>query len=227
MQQTKYPKRYLSLFSVAAAIIAFCFLASAPAHAGSLAVSFSPLGNVAPGATNNSFDVLLTNTGTDVDIAGFSFEVLSSSTDITFTDATSGSTTPYIFGITGLFSPDIINPGSTPGSSIGASDLATSSDALLQTGDVVSLGRVFFDVSPTAAPQTVYFSFSGFPGTSLSDDFGLDIPIDTFFTGQFSITGSTSPVPEPTPFVLLAATVSLFAIFRWPKRLARRVSGDA
>jgi hypothetical protein len=196
------------------AAIVVCLLAAIPAHADTLTVSLSPLSDVAAGSTGNSFDVLLTNTsGPAVAIGGFFFEVTSSSSDTTFTDATTATGTPYIFGSDSLFGPDIIGFGSTA-TDLNASDLDAAGSISLAAGDTVALGHVLFDVSPTAATQDVTFTLVGFPGTSLSDEAGNDVPIDTFTGGQFTIEGATAPVPEPSTLILLFSAVPLVLVRR-------------
>ena len=117
-----------------AAAIVVCLLEAMPAHADTLTVSLSPLSDVAAGSTGNSFDVLLTNTsGSAVSIEAFFFEVQSSSSDITFTDATTATGTPYIFGSDSLFGPDIIGLGSTA-TDLNASDLDASRQHFIGSG---------------------------------------------------------------------------------------------
>ena len=130
----------------AAALLAFL---SVPAQAGVI-ISISP-GTVTAGApsTSNFFDVLLTlDTATTLDIAGFSFGVNSASTDVNFTGVL--STTPnYVFGVDSVFGPNI---QTTTGSSVVASDLYSGVGNITLAGNSsYSLGRVFFDVSPTSA----------------------------------------------------------------------------
>src|SRR5579884_513947 len=117
-----------------------------PARAD-LAVSFSDPGNVAAGSTGDSFDVLLTNTGpSDVVLGAFTFEVATTSSDITFTDVTTATVAdPYIFGADSLFAPDIL--GTTTGQDITAFDLDGAGDVTIGAGSTVGLGHVLFNVS--------------------------------------------------------------------------------
>jgi hypothetical protein len=214
VQNSKFPRSSLQFFAALAAAILACFFAPSHALADGLTVSLSPLSDVAAGSSGNSFDVLLTNSsGLDYSIDGFSFDVASSSSDVTFTDATtSPATAPYIFDGESLFGPDIIGPGSTA-TDINGSDIGASSFSLTP-GTTVALGQVLFDVSSTAPTQVVTFSLNGFPGTSLSDEAGNDIPIDTFIGGQFTIEGATAPVPEPSTLILVFAAVPLVFVRR-------------
>jgi hypothetical protein len=203
MEKTKYFAAPFHFLMPLAAVVVLCLFAAAPAHADGLTVSLSPLSDVAAGSTGNSFDVLLTNSsGSAVSIEAFFFEVQSSSSDVAFTDATTASGTPYIFGADTLFGPDIIGPGSTA-TDLNASDLDLLGSISLDAGATVALGHVLFDVSPTALTQDVSFDLAGFPGTSLADDFGNDVPIQTFIPGQFGIEGAVAPVPEPSTLPLL------------------------
>jgi hypothetical protein len=198
---------------VIAAAVAACAITAAPARADGLTVSLSPLSDVAAGSTGNGFDVLLTNgSGTAVSIEGFFFEVLASSADVTFTGASTGTTAPYIFGADSLFGPDITAFGSGSGD-LGASDLDAVDQISLTAGSTVGLGHVLFNVSPTAPTETVSFDLAGFPGTSLSDDLGNNVPIENFTGGKFTIKGAVAGVPEPATLVLLLAIMPL-ALFR-------------
>jgi hypothetical protein len=220
MERTKFLGMPVLFLMPLAAAIMLCLLQTTPAHADGLTVSLSPLTDVAAGSTGDSFDVLLTNgSGSSVSIEAFFFEVLSSSSDITFTDATTASGTPYIFGADSLFGPDIIGPGSTP-TDLNASDLDLLGSIALDPGTSVALGHVLFDVSPTALTQDVSFNLAGFPGTSLADDSGNDVPIQTFVSGKLGIEGTIAPVPEPSTLILLLAAAPL-AFFR---RVLRRQS---
>ncbi|HTS11527.1 MAG TPA: PEP-CTERM sorting domain-containing protein [Candidatus Limnocylindrales bacterium] len=195
-------------------MILAAFLAASPSHADGLIVSLSPLSDVPAGSTGNTFDVLLSNTsGASVSVAAFFFEVTSSSSDITFTDATVDTSDPYIFGADSLFGPDIIGSGSTA-TDINASDLDLDFDGFaLDPGVTVGLGHVSFDVASGAPTQTVTFSLAGFPGTSLADAAGNDIPIGTLVGGQFQIIGGVTPAPEPSSLLLLISAVP-FAFLR-------------
>lgn len=196
------------LAALAAAILLSAF-APPRAQADGLTVSLSPLSDVPAGSTGNGFDVLLTNgSAAAVSIDGFFFGVSSSSADVTFTDATtSSSTAPYIFDGDSLFGPDIIGAGSTA-TDISGSDIGLSS-FVLTAGTTVALGHVLFDVSPTAPTETVTFDVDDFPGTSLSDDAGNGSPISTLNGGQFEIIGASAPVPEPSTLLLLLPLLPL------------------
>ena len=203
------------LFVTFLAMMLVCLFATVPAHADGLSVSLSPLSDVAAGSSGNTFDVLLSNTsGASVSIGGFFFEVTSSSSDVTFTDATTATTDPYVFGTDSLFGPDIISPGSTA-TDLNASDLDLSLDGFsLNPGVTVGLGHVLFNVSSGAATQTVAFSFAGFPGTSLADALGDNISIATLDGGQFQITGAMTATPEPSSLLLFLAAAPLILVMR-------------
>lgn len=202
MRNSRSSRSSFQFFPALAAAILLSLFAPA-VHADGLIVSLSSLSNVAAGSTGNSFDVLLTNSGgSDVSIDGFFFGVSSSSADVTFTDANTSSTTAtYIFDGDSLFGPDIIGPGSTA-TDISGSDIGLSSFDLTP-GTTVALGHVLFHISPSAPTQTVTFNLDAFPGTSLSDEAGADIPIATLNGGQFEIIGNSAPVPQPATLLLL------------------------
>lgn len=197
------------------AMVFVCLFAAVPAHGDGLTVSLSPLGDVAAGSSGNSFDVLLSNTsGASVSIGGFFFDVSSSSSDVTFTDATTATTDPYIFGTDSLFGPDIIGSGSTA-TDLNASDLDLAPDGFsLDPGVTVGLGHVFFNVSSGAATQTVALSLADFPGTSLADALGDNVSIATLNGGQLQITGATTTTPEPSSLLLFLAAAPLILVMR-------------
>ncbi len=184
-----------------------CFLSASVAW-GALIVSVQPLSTpAAPGSTGNSFDVLLSNTGpTSVTIGGFSFGITTTDTDVTFTDATTGTSvlTPYIFDGNSLFGPDIAtNSGAQE---VVASDYdADPVGATLGAGAVVGLGHVLYDVAPNATLGAFDLTLEAYPTTSFSDPNGNTVTPDTFTNGVGLIAPATSGVPEPgSGFLMLA-----------------------
>src|ERR1035437_2132259 len=209
MDKTNFLRIHSRLVMVLMPVMFTSLLSTALARADVLTVSLSPLSNVAAGSTGDSLDVLLRNTsGPAVSIEGFFFELLASSPDVTFTDATTTTGTGYIFGAGSLFGPDIIGPGSTP-QDLSGSDLDSAGSVSLASGATVALGHVLFNVSPTALTPTVNFPLAGFPGTSLADDSGNNVPITTLNGGQFQINGAPAPVPEPSTLILLFTVMPL------------------
>ena len=190
---------------------------AAPARAD-LVVSFSDPGNVAAGSTGDSFDVLLTNTGLgDVVLGAFTFEVATTSADITFTDVTTATVAePYIFGADSLFAPDIL--GATTGQDITAFDLDGVGDATIAAGATVGLGHVLFDVSGSASSGTVDLQFVS-TGTGLGTLNSTSVPIQTLTPAVIQTSGSTSTVPEPSGLTLLSACLLL----GWRVRRLRRI----
>lgn len=187
----------------AAALLAFL---TVPAQAGVI-ISISP-GTVTAAApsTNNFFDVLLTlDTAATLDIAGFSFGVNSASTDVNFTGVL--STAPnYVFGASSLFGPNI---DTTTGSSVVASDLYSGSGNITLAGNSsYSLGRVFFDVSPTSAYGTFTLTLDTL-ATSLSDSNGNAVGITTLTGGNLDIA-----TPEPGSAALFLLGLPALAFLR-------------
>lgn len=184
---------------LAAAIM--LLMLSIPARAD-LVVSVGSV-TVAPGSTSNSLDVDLTNTGsTGVSLDGFSFGVSVTNLDINFTGADISTTAPYIFAGDSLFGPTI---STTVGSSLIASDVDVSGGITVAAGSTVGLGRMLFDVSPTASTGIFQVTLAGYPTTSLSDPSGNNVPITTLTNGQIQIASST--VPESSGALSMAGIV--------------------
>jgi hypothetical protein len=201
-------------------LIATCIalLATGPARAD-LVISAQQVTSD-PGATGVSLDVTLTNTGpSSVGIGAFTFELTVGSTDITFTGVTTATAAPYIFDGLGLIGPDIAVPGFT-GQDIMASDLFSvfGSGATLGAGVTVGLGHLVFDVSGNASG--VYpILLAAFPGTTLSDFDGNDVPITSLANGSVTTVRS---VPEPSAMLLLGVGGGLLFLRRHRGTAARR-----
>ena len=186
---------------IAGILLPLLFCVSARADVMKLSLQ-SPL-DVDAGTSGNSFDVLLTNvSGPAVSIAAFTFEILTTSTDVMLTGANTASVlAPYIFGVNSLFGPDITVTNT--GTDLSASDLFSilGSDIILGTGQTIGLGHVSFDVSSSVPSEMVTITLSAFPATSLSDHQANNIPISTLTNGQVNIKAAT--VPEPSSMILL------------------------
>ncbi len=161
---------------------------------------------VSAGGTG-SFDVILTDEGggSGVTIAGFDFELQSSSSDLVLTDAnTSTSAAPYIFSTQSLFGPDITIQ-TTP--ELIADDIAGSGGTTLTAGDTIALGEVLFDVSATAPTEMVNIQFDIGPSdvTDLSDPNENNVPISSATGGTVDIIGTK--VPEPSTLMMLLSVI--------------------
>jgi hypothetical protein len=203
--------------------IAASLLCSVPARADLLTLSLeSPL-TVNAGTSGHGFDVLLTNaSGPAVFIAGFTFEILTASPDITFTDTNTATVlAPYIFGGNSLFGPAIMVTNT--GQDLSASDLfiIPASDISLGSGATVALGHILFDVSSLAPSETVAITLAAFPATGLSDSQLNNIPISTLSGSQINIIGSGNAIPEPSSLILLLTGVPLVWVGRKAQRLPR------
>jgi hypothetical protein len=159
----------------------------------------------AAGSTNNALDVTLTNNGPSaVTIGGASFGLMVSSTNITFTSATTGTTlAPYIFDGQSAFGPTIST--TPPGQTLEASDVFAvfGSGTTVGAGMTVGLGRVLFNVAPGTAPGPYPVTVQPFAFTGLIDPSGLNnIPITTLNGGNITVIGATAPVPEPSTLLL-------------------------
>jgi hypothetical protein len=178
-----YMTNRFAVFATTAAIL--CLLITVqPARAD---LQFSvPSFNVSPGSSG-AFDVTLTNTGlTAVQIGGFSFDLLTTSPPITFTDATTGTSIAYIFVGNSLFGPDIVL---TTGAELVASDnvYTPASYYSLAGGATVGLGHVTYFVASDAQPGPFDITFTSLgSGTSLSDSGGGNLPV-TVVEGQVQV----------------------------------------
>ena len=207
------------IFSRRLQIVAALFglaIAAAPPALADLVVSVSSAA-VNPGTANDVLDVTLLNTGNSaVTVLAFSFGLSVNSPDITFSEATISTGTPYIFAGHSLFGPDI---GSAAGQSLTASDLfdIAGSGAVVGAGGSVGLGQVLFDVAANAASGVFAVSLSA-PETSLADPTTANLPIQSLVDGQISIAAQPS-VPEPS--AVFGITISLAALAMRLRRTRR------
>jgi len=157
-------------------------------------------------SVGNSFDVILANTGPSaVSIAAFSFGIQTTDNDLSFTDATTATASPYIFGANSLFGPDLTGP--TSGQSLTTSDLDSVSAVSIAAGSTVGLGHVLFSVAGGAVPGIFAVTFVS-PATSLSDANENAVGINTLNNGSITV---LSTVPEPS-FLLPLASVLLIGL---------------
>lgn len=198
--------------------VLLAFLASAPVARADLLLTAQPV-TARPGDVNALFNVYLTNVGaTPVDVEAFNFEIITTSSDITFEQATTGTTfAPYIFSGNSLFGPVI--SFSSPGQTLDAADTAAvaNSSTTVVPGVSFGLGLVSFDVAPGTASQVASVNFNTNTAfTSVSDPFGNLLPLD-FASGTITV----SSVPEPaTGLLLLVPLAALIAC----KKLCRYAS---
>lgn len=193
----------------------------APAASASVIFSIAPFSTqVHPGDINDSFQVLLANaSGADISVAGFSFGVTTTDTNVTFESADTSTTDQYIFAGDSF---DVINfiplSVSSPGQSLVALDLTNDGAGItIANGQTVGLGRVYFDVSP-AAPVLVPFTinFSTNPGDNSLSGTGLNAISFSFASGGQTVTVTPS-TPEPAT-LLLAPAGLLLLLFRKHRR---------
>jgi hypothetical protein len=196
---------YRSCCGIPALVAAALILNTAlPARAGIIVSVESVTAN--QGSTGNTLEVDVLNTGTPVDIASFSFEIsVAAGSGVSFTGADINTVANiYIFAGNSLFGPNI---ATITGTTLLASDAATSGSTTLGTNSTLALGRAFFDVASSAPVGPVTVSFTPFPSTSLTDPNVNDIPIDTLNSGTITI--ASTIIPEPS--ALVSATAGLLA----------------
>ena len=191
-----------------AACLAGVFCAQVQA---STILSFQPSPVLAmPGDTGDAFNVVLTNTGPGtISVAAFSFEVTVADASITFTGADFSTTPGYIFAgdsfdqINGFALNALITNPQVLDATDGTNDFT---GVTLNPGNAFSLGRVLFNVSPTAAFGPIGLSFTGGSVVNaLSDPSGLPINIDTLSDTDINI------VPEPSSLLLMVAGLAFLA----------------
>ena len=188
-----------------------------PAAARAGAVLSAPAVISHAGDVGDTFDVLLVYTGPTISVKGIAFEITTTNTNITFTDARTNTATPYIFAGTSDFGPDIVT---TTGQTLDASDITSASSGVSIVAGSYGLGHVTFNVAAQAGSGPFVLTLN-VNGSSLSDQNGGNIPV-TLSNGQITISSST--VPEPSLLVLVfSALCGLVAIRH---RLAYRAYGS-
>src|SRR5689334_13095918 len=142
MSMNETLRTYRSYARLAALTLA---LAASPPLWANLILTAGSATAAAP-SSGNSFDLTLTNTGpASVTVGGFSIAISVSDSHVSFTSATTAtSTAPYIFFGNSLFGP-VINTSS--GQTLSASDLfaGVGSGSTLGAGVTVGLAHVLFD----------------------------------------------------------------------------------
>lgn len=212
---------FSKVFLAVCVLLASCLAAPLRGDVIILAESVTAL----PGSTGNALDITLKNTGPEIIVGAFSFEISTTSPGINFTSATINSSAPYVFYGHSTFAADLTT---LTGPTLRASDLydivwsetgVVSSGTIVASNQTVGLGRVFFDVvgsvfSGDPSPVDIPVTFSSYSFTSLSDNQfpSNDIPFTThdgmirISSTPFNIRGgSLTAVPEPTSMGLLAA----------------------
>jgi hypothetical protein len=153
-------------------------------------------------------EVDVQNTGAaGIVIGGFNFEIGADS-DIDFTGAGFSTSAPYIFAGDSFDQVNSLPLNISTGPSLSAFDISNSGNGdILGAGQTAGLALVTFNVSPTAALGPITVSFFTDPSdTSLSDQNGDDILIDSFVNGTIDV------IPEPSgAALLLAALIGLGA----------------
>ncbi len=195
-----------TVLAAAVAAVLFC-----PASASASLIMSVQSATAAPGSSGNTFNVQLINTGPSaITVAGFSFGISTGNPNISFQDANTSTSAPYIFDGFSLFGPDLTGP--TSGPSLNTSDVfaVALSGSTLGAGTTVGLGHILFDVSPGAAPGVFPVTLGDFPTTGLADPTGANLPIQTLSAGQITITGTTA-VPEPGTLATLFGGLALLA----------------
>lgn len=230
MHIAKVMRHFSPLTGMVLVASALGLLAPVPASAA-LIVSFGS--SIAAAGSNQFVDVLLHNTGSAVTVDVFSFDFSTSSPYITFTEATTSTTTaPYIFAGNSLFGPIVSTTPPPNGQTVIASDLAVCCGTVVGPNSTFALGEVEFQTA-AGAPSGSAILVLNASGTSLSDSSGNLIPITTLTNGSITVTASA--VPEPSTLSMLTPlTLFLVAVGpirrglagRGSRRLARLKGGS-
>ena len=192
----------------AVAAAALGALLATPAQAG-LIVSLNPgTTNAASPSTGQFFDVLLSNIIPSIGIAGFSFGLSVSNSNLVFTGVTTGSPN-YVFTGDSLFGPGIRT--SPDGQSVLASDNTSGNNVLLAENTSYTLGRVFFNILAGAPAGLIAVTFN-VPATSLSDNLGVNVCKCSFQNGNVNI--PDAGVPEPGTVALFLAGLPALVLLR-------------
>jgi PEP-CTERM motif len=217
-------KRTLGIFTAVCAAILFGSVARA-----STTYSIQPPTVAAsPGDVGDAFDVVLTNNGpSSILVQSFAFEVSVTDADVTLTgaDFSTGAFT-YIFAGNSFDQNNFLPLNTTSGQTLDGSD-GTSDGAgiTLTSGQSLALGRVLFDISPTAATGPFTVSFTGTPAVGDSNNLTgpgpsfTPINVDSFSSGTITITSSS--VPEPSSLWLVLGGMVAVAV-----RRTREARGD-
>ncbi|MDB5350576.1 MAG: hypothetical protein JWN86_1823 [Planctomycetota bacterium] len=188
-------------------------LSGPAAHAG-LVFTVNDVTAAAGSTGNTTLEVSLTNDSTTdatPEIAAFQFRLMvSGASGVTFTDADIlTANNPYIFGTNTSAPP--LSFDTFPNTTFTASDIYTilNSGVALDPLQTVGLGRVTFDVAPSAGGLVVVTIVPNFTDSVLDPDGNrLDLPY-TFVNGSINVT----PVAVPEPSSLVLALVGITAAF--------------
>jgi hypothetical protein len=210
-------------FRTAAVLLGLATLLSGAAARADIVLSIQSV-SAAAGSTGNALDVTLMNTGqaATAAIGAFSFELIASTNNVTFTGVNiSTSTAPYIFDGLGLFGANIGTGTGTNPPTVSASDLFSviGSGTVVGAGAKVGLGRVLFDVPAGAPAGPITLTFDPI-ATSLSDT-TFPVPVGiaaTLGTGTITVTGTGPGVPEPSVPVLAGLTLAIGLAARYFKK---------
>lgn len=166
-------------------------------------------------STGNVFELTLTNSGPSaVTVGGFNFGVSVSNTHLTLQDAkVTTVSAPYIFLGGDSFVIDVLGSDSlllsTTGQSIFGNDFRVTpfSGTSVVSGATFGLAKILFDVDSTALPGPVNATISLLAAeTSLSDENGASIAIDTYINSIITLQGNgPEPIPEPSTYLTLGA----------------------
>ncbi len=227
---TEHPAFYGQMRSLVVGIVIAILVAgmSAPPAFADLVIEAPNV--IASAGETASFDVLLLNNGsTSYQIAGDAFTLTVSPSGVTFTDATTLTTTAtYIYQA----SSDVDLPttlyDSLPGTSFTAADTVDLPYFYQQVdpGATFGLAHVTFSVDPGVLPGSVFqltlTPFADFP-VALNDQYGNYLPYDV---ESGSITIVAAAVPEPSSLLLACAGALSVTVIGWHRTRAGRLEAQ-
>jgi hypothetical protein len=195
-----------------------------PAHAG---VIFA-LDSVNSNGGNGYLQLTLTNTAgsSAINVGGFSFGLsVAIGSGLTFgypalpsTVVDTTTSANYIFASNSLFGPDISISGFGTNEALAGDNFdIPNGGTVVNGGETYGLGRIYYNLSGGAPAIPIAVTINKSTAfTSLSNNTGGAITIDTFTDGSISA-GSTG-IPEPSTFVLLGGGLLLAGLRRWKSK---------
>jgi hypothetical protein len=202
-------------------------LLCAPEAQAGFVISVNDVSAAAGSTGNVTLEVSLTNdeATTSPEIAAFQFMLsVPGASGITFSVAdTLTANNPYIFGANSSAPP--LSFDAFPNTGFTASDIYTiaSAGVALAPGQTVGLGRVTFDVAPSATGIIPVALVPNFTDSLLDPDGDPILGTYQFLDGSIEVV--TAAVPEPSSFVLALLGITAAYLGRAYRARSRAAGG--